>query len=110
SEFIKEHYYPINVISLKIPSLKMRIEDIPIIISYKLKNLADLHQLEEKTIDEKIIREFYLYDWPGNIRELFNIVERLFVLTTGNHINYEDFLNLVDLKTTNQDESTFYKL
>lgn len=108
-EFRKDLYYRLNVISLKIPSLKMRLEDIPLIISYKLKNLADLHQLEEKTIDEKIIREFYLYDWPGNIRELFNIIERLFVLTTGNHINYEGFLNLVDLKTTNQEESIFYK-
>ncbi len=108
-EFRQDLYYRLNVIPLNIPSLKMRLEDIPLITSYKLKSLAEVHQIEEKTIDEKIIREFYLYDWPGNIRELFNILERLFVLTTGNHINYEDFLDLVDLQVSNQEESIFYK-
>src|SRR5699024_8528766 len=79
-------YYRLNVIPLTIPNLKVRLEDIPLIISHKLKSLAEVHQIEEKTIDEKIIREFYLYDWPGNIRELFNMLERLFVLTSGRHI------------------------
>src|SRR5699024_8486533 len=86
-------YYRLNVIPLTIPNLKVRLEDIPLIISHKLKSLAEVHQMEEKTIDEKIIREFYLYDWPGNIRELFNMLERLFVLTSGRHIYNEDLFN-----------------
>src|SRR5699024_3117234 len=92
---------------LTIPNLKVRLEDIPLIISHKLKSLAEVHQIEEKTIDEKIIREFYLYDWPGNIRELFNMLERLFVLNSGRHIYYEDFIKLIDLQPSYLNEELF---
>lgn len=105
-EFREDLYYRLNVIPLNIPSLKERKEDIPLIIAHKLKDLARAHQMKEKTMDEKIIRDFYLYSWPGNVRELFNILERLFVLTTSEHIYYEDFLKLVDLKL---DRSTHYR-
>ncbi len=103
-KFREDLYYRLNVIPLKIPSLKERKDDIPLIIAYRLKELAKTHQIQEKTIDEKIIREFYLYDWPGNIRELFNILERLYVLTSGDHITYEDYLNLVNLKINKQNQ------
>lgn len=103
-KFREDLYYRLNVIPLKIPSLKERKDDIPLIIAYRLKELAKTHQIQEKTIDEKIIREFYLYDWPGNIRELFNILERLYVLTSGDHVTYEDYLNLVNLKINKQNQ------
>ena len=103
-KFREDLYYRLNVIPLKIPSLKERKDDIQLIIAYRLKELAKTHQIQEKTIDEKIIREFYLYDWPGNIRELFNILERLYVLTSGDHITYEDYLNLVNLKINKQNQ------
>src|SRR5699024_5750313 len=103
-KFREDLYYRLNVIPLKIPSLKERKDDIPLIIAYRLKELAKTHQIQEKTIDEKIIREFYLYDWHGNIRELFNILERLYVLTSGDHITYEDYLNLVNLKINKQNQ------
>src|SRR5699024_2455411 len=97
-DFREDLYYRLNVIPLTISNLKVRLEQIPIIISKKLTSLAQVNQSEEKTNDEKIIREFYLYDWPGNIRELFNMLERLFVLTSGIHIYYEDFIKLIDLQ------------
>src|SRR5690625_739486 len=76
--------------------------------SFPTRRSSDLvHQMEEKTIDEKIIREFYLYDWPGNIRELFNMLERLFVLTSGRHIYYEDFIKLIDLQPSHLNEELF---
>ena len=103
-EFREDLYYRLNVIPLKIPSLLERKEDIPLIVAYRLKELAKTHQIREKTIDEKIIREFYLYDWPGNIRELFNILERLYVLTSGDHISYEEYLELVNLKINKQNK------
>jgi len=106
-DFREDLYYRLNVIPLTIPNLKVRLEDIPLIISHKLKSLAEVHQMEEKTIDEKIIREFYLYDWPGNIRELFNMLERLFVLTSGRHIYYEDFIKLIDLQPSHLNEELF---
>lgn len=103
-EFREDLYYRLNVIPIKIPSLLERKEDIPLIVAYRLKELAKTHQIREKTIDEKIIREFYLYDWPGNIRELFNILERLYVLTSGDHISYEEYLELVNLKINKQNK------
>src|SRR5699024_1445566 len=51
--------------------------------------------------------EFYLYDWPGNIRELFNMLERLFVLTSGRHIYYEDYIKLIDLQPSHLNEELF---
>src|SRR5699024_466654 len=100
-------YYRLNVIPLTITNLKVRLEDIPLIISHKLKSLEEVYQIDEKTIYEKIIRKLYLYDCHGNIRELFYMLERLFVLTSGRHIYYEDFIKLIDLQPSYLNEELF---
>jgi len=89
-DFREDLYYRLFVIPIHIPSLKDRKQDIPIIIAHKMQQLADTYGVPEKTIDQQILRLMSEYDWPGNVRELMNILERLFVLTDGDHITMED--------------------
>lgn len=90
-KFREDLFYRLNVIPIEIPPLKKRITDIPLIVSYKMKELAEKYGQEAKTIDEKLIRLFYTYDWPGNVRELMNVLERLFVLTERSHISADEY-------------------
>lgn len=72
-------YYRINVISINIPPLRERKEDIPEIINQKLVELNSLYGTN-KVINKSTINQLMEYSWPGNIRELKNTVERLFIL------------------------------
>lgn len=89
-EFREDLYYRLYVIPIHIPPLRERKQDIPLVIAQKMQHLAEEYEVPEKTIDMQIIRLMYTYDWPGNIRELMNVVERLFVLTEGDHITVQD--------------------
>lgn len=88
--FREDLYYRLFVIPIHIPSLKDRKQDIPIITAHKMQQLADTYGVREKTIDQQILRLMSEHDWPGNVRELMNVLERLFVLTDGDHITIED--------------------
>lgn len=94
-EFREDLYYRLYVIPIHIPPLRERINDIPLMVAHKLRELSKEYGVKEKTIDQKILRKFYQYDWPGNVRELMNVLERLFVLSEGDHISYHDFPNII---------------
>lgn len=89
-EFREDLYYRLFVIPVHIPPLRDRKQDIPIIIANKIYHLAEAYGVSEKTIDQPIIQLMHTYDWPGNIRELMNVLERLFVLTEGDHISIKN--------------------
>ncbi|MGX9932378.1 sigma 54-interacting transcriptional regulator [Virgibacillus salarius] len=96
-KFREDLYYRLYVIPIDIPPLRERKNDIPIIIAHKLQQLAKVYQANVKTIDQQLLKLMYKYDWPGNIRELMNILERLFVLTDGEHISFNalpEFLHI----------------
>lgn len=90
AEFREDLYYRLFVIPIHIPPLRDRKQDIPIIIANKIYHLAEAYGISEKTIDQPIIQLMHTYDWPGNIRELMNVLERLFVLTEGDHISIKN--------------------
>ncbi len=79
-EFREDLYYRINVITIQIPSLRERRDDIPLLTSHFLRRLARDRKVPVKAISEEVLERFYDYDWPGNIRELENEIERLVVL------------------------------
>ena len=83
-------YYRLNVISIKLPPLRERKEDIPLLIS-KLVDAAaaDLGKTVEK-IEPGFVEASLQYDWPGNIRELRNVIERAISLTTGTTLSVRD--------------------
>jgi len=86
--FRKDLYYRLNVISVHIPSLRERKSDI-IPLLYHYLNVYTIKYGKNITLTDDILQILQYYDWPGNIRELENIVERLVVTTTTNQINIE---------------------
>lgn len=109
-EFRKDLYYRLNVVPVRVPPLRERREEIPVLVEYFLSKFNQKYKLN-KEIAPSLIEELLLYDWPGNVRELKNVIERAIVtskdnliskiiLQPNNVIEYEDNLDKpnVDLK------------
>ncbi len=89
-KFREDLFYRLNVIPIKIPALKERREDIPLLISYFVDRFSSADRSNEVTFSDKALEMLLAYDWPGNVRELENIIERLVILRGGNEILPED--------------------
>ena len=85
-QFREDLYYRLNVITLDIPPLRERIDDIPILCEELLDYLAKELECQRKTIDNKTLKILKDYDWPGNVRELRNVLERGMNFSHGNII------------------------
>ena len=89
-DFREDLYYRINVIELTIPSLRQRKQDIPLFIEQLLTNLADKMGVDLPSIDDEAIATLQNYHFPGNVRELENILERAIALSDDNIITVQD--------------------
>ena len=89
-DFREDLYYRINVIELTIPSLRQRKQDIPLFIEQLLTNLADKMGVDLPSIDDEAIATLQNYHFPGNVRELENILERAIALSDDNIITVKD--------------------
>ncbi len=85
--FREDLYYRLNVVSLQIPPLRRRPEDLPILARYFVSHYCKAFDIPEKTLSEDAIRILRAYSWPGNVRELQNIIERTVALTPGSLIS-----------------------
>jgi transcriptional regulator with GAF, ATPase, and Fis domain len=81
-KFRDDLYYRINVFPIYVPSLRERIEDIPLLAYYFLKNYSRKMGKNFEKIPEGEMEKLLRYDWPGNVRELENIIERGAILST----------------------------
>ena len=81
--FRQDLFYRLNVFPIQIPSLRERPDDIPILVEYLIERYGKKVGKRIKTIRKKTLELFQAYDWPGNIRELQNVVERAVVLCDG---------------------------
>ncbi len=83
--FREDLYYRLNVIPLHLPPLRERREDIPLLVGHFLRKIgAELDPpRRDVTVSQEAMRHLMAYDWPGNVRQLENIVERLLALTPG---------------------------
>jgi DNA-binding NtrC family response regulator len=89
-KFRDDLYFRINTIPLVFPSLRERVEDIPILAQYMLEKIsADLGR-GEISLEPECIKALQMYSWPGNIRELRNIIERAVLLSDQRTIRLED--------------------
>jgi DNA-binding NtrC family response regulator len=86
--FREDLLYRINVITLSVPLLRERTEDIPLLVDYFLKYRVRPREL--KMIEPKALELLMKYDWPGNVRELENVIERASILCKENLIRVED--------------------
>lgn len=88
--FRDDLYYRLNVIELKLPPLRERREDIPLLVEAFLKKCADARRKEVKGVSESALAMLMDYAWPGNVRELENVIERAVTLSRGEKIVPED--------------------
>jgi formate hydrogenlyase transcriptional activator len=82
-EFRSDLYYRLNVFPIRIPPLRERREDIPLLVRFFVQKLAGRMQKQIETIPAAAMKTLTNWDWPGNIRELENFVERAVILTRG---------------------------
>ena len=78
--FREDLYHRLNVVPILIPPLKDRSEDIPLLLDYFSKKIAELNGINQTKLDSNFDL-FYKYEWPGNVRELRNLVERISILS-----------------------------
>ena len=88
--FRQDLFYRLNVIPLKIPPLRDRKEDIPLLVKRFLSEFAAKEREAEKTITDDALAALMEHDWPGNVRELKNIIERLVIMIPDNVISRSD--------------------
>ena len=88
--FRQDLFYRLNVIELKVPSLQERFEDIPLLTNHILTKIAAASGTLTPTLDSEALALLSSYDFPGNIRELENILERAYTLSDGKHITKTD--------------------
>ena len=89
-QFRQDLYYRLNVIQLQVPPLRERREDIPQLTTHYLKKLAGENTLPDLNIDDTALQDLYAYAFPGNVRELENILERATTLCDNSTITKED--------------------
>jgi DNA-binding NtrC family response regulator len=90
-EFRKDLYYRLNVFPVEIPPLRERVEDIPQIVDVFLKKLKQRHEKNIHSVHPQVLQAFKNYQWPGNIRELENLMERACILETTRVLTPESF-------------------
>lgn len=82
-EFRSDLYYRLNVFPIRIPPLRERKEDIPLLVSYFVQKFAKQMQKKIEGISAAVMKGLAAWEWPGNIRELENFIERAVILTRG---------------------------
>jgi len=87
--FRRDLYFRLNVLSLRIPPLRERRQDIPLLIGHFLERMARASG-QEKMLSDDALKALLAYDWPGNVRELENCLERSYAFTSGPGIHTMD--------------------
>ncbi len=90
NEFREDLYYRLAVVPIKLPALRERREDIPLLVEHFLQKSAARHGIKPLKIEREVFRKFHDYAWMGNVRELENVVERMVVLSDGASLSLTD--------------------
>ncbi|MDH4233139.1 MAG: sigma-54 dependent transcriptional regulator [Nitrospirota bacterium] len=91
-QFREDLYYRFNVVQIKLPPLRERKEDIPLLVRGFLREATEKLETGEKELSKEAKALLLKYDWPGNVRELENVIKRACVLSTGTIIENKDLL------------------
>ncbi|MGZ3707720.1 MAG: sigma 54-interacting transcriptional regulator [Bdellovibrionota bacterium] len=108
NRFREDLFYRLNTITLRMPPLRKRKEDIGMLVDYFLKNSRFGGSAQQiKRIDPRVMEVFQNYDWPGNIRELQNTIERLKILAENNEIRLEDIPFTIRMPKSRSESTDF---
>lgn len=112
NKFREDLYYRINVLNIELPNLSDRVEDIPIFVNHFIDIKSKEYKKIITSIGDEVILKLSTYSWPGNIRQLENLIERLVVESSDGVITTDDLNNVMedgmerDMSTLNIDEIT----
>ena len=88
--FREDLYYRVHVFPLTVPPLRERVDDIPVLVAYLIERYATKAGKKIRTITKQTVALFQAYDWPGNIRELQNVIERAVILCASDTFAVEE--------------------
>jgi len=89
-QFREDLFYRLNVFRIRLPALRRRKDDIPLLVDYMLQRQAAAKKLRPKRLSNEALDALLAHDWPGNVRELENVVQRASVLAKGETILAKD--------------------
>jgi len=95
--FRADLYDRLNVVPLRVPPLRERREDIPALVSHFLRAACQTNDRRGKSISDGAVKALWSYDYPGNVRELRNLIERLVILTPGDQVTETDLRALLPI-------------
>lgn len=110
NKFRKDLYYRLNIISIEIPPLRERKEDIPLLITDFIRKHSRHLSKKVEGISDAALQILMDYNWPGNIRELENVIERAIILCKGNTVNPEDLPEFLHYPKTENGNGNGLKL
>lgn len=96
--FREDLFYRLNVLPVYLPPLRNRKSDIPHLIDYYIQYFNHLHNLEIKGVTQDAVSALSDYPWPGNIRELRNVIEHSFIIESSDYITYQSLPEIVSKK------------
>ena len=97
--FRQDLYFRLNVVSITMPPLRERREDIPLLCSYFLRKLEEAQKREHMTVSPQALDALMAYDYPGNVRQLSNILEHAMILSSGSTIDLDSLPDVVRCAT-----------
>jgi formate hydrogenlyase transcriptional activator len=89
-KFRQDLLYRLNVVPIEMPSLRERAADIPLLVEYFIDRFGKKAGKKFRRIDKRTLKLFQAYDWPGNIRELQNVIERAVILSDGDTFSVDE--------------------
>jgi two-component system nitrogen regulation response regulator NtrX len=88
-KFREDLYFRLNVLSIVVPALRERAEDIPLLVDYFLKKFSQENNRKNISVTGAVLTQLSSYHWPGNVRELRNLVERMVIMSDGDLIDVD---------------------
>jgi transcriptional regulator with GAF, ATPase, and Fis domain len=106
--FREDLFYRLNVFPIHVPPLRERVEDIPLLVTAFLREFEQKMNKKICRVSSRMMEELKRYPWPGNIRELRNVIERAVIITTGEKLNLQipktSNANVVSIRTLKEAE------
>lgn len=96
--FRQDLLYRINTVEIKLPPLRTRVEDIPLLVSHFVEIYSKKYRKEIRQVSEEAMYRLQKYDWPGNVRELQHALERAIIMSDNDELTPEDFFFLTQSK------------